>query len=49
MFYIITDTLLKGALNTNKTGHHIRYNWHAIESVLQHQKNVHHAMHVRYS
>jgi hypothetical protein len=40
--YIITDILLKVVLNTNKTGHHVVHvccNWHAVESVLQHQKN----------
>jgi hypothetical protein len=27
MFYVIADTLLKGALNTNRTGQHVlRYN-----------------------
>jgi hypothetical protein len=32
------DILLKGALNTNKTGHHvIRYNWHIVESDVKHQ------------
>ena len=37
---VITDILLKGVLNTNKTGHHmhvIRYNWHIVESGVQHQ------------
>jgi hypothetical protein len=29
MLYLIPDTLLKVALNTNKTGHHvICYTWH---------------------
>ena len=33
MFYVITDTLLKVSLNTNKTGHHVlRYTWHIVES-----------------
>ena len=37
MFYTIT-TLLKAALNTNKTGHHVlRYTWHIVESVDKHQ------------
>ena len=28
MFYVITDTLLKVSLNTNKTGHHVlHYNY----------------------
>jgi len=40
MLFAIPDTLLKGALSTNKTGHHVvHYNWHAIESVLEHQQN----------
>jgi hypothetical protein len=38
MLYVITDTLLKVSLNTNKTGHHIlRYTWHIIESGIKHQ------------
>jgi hypothetical protein len=38
MFYIIPDTLLKVALNTNETGHHVlRYTWHIVESVIKHQ------------
>ena len=38
MFYVIPDTLLKVALNTNKTGHHVlRYTWHIVESVVKHQ------------
>jgi hypothetical protein len=33
MLYIIIDILLKVALNTNKTGHHVmNYNWHIVES-----------------
>ena len=33
MFYVITGTLLKVSLNTNKTGHHLlRYTWHIVES-----------------
>ena len=37
---IITDTLLKVALNTNKTGHHvIHHNWHIVESDIKHQYN----------
>jgi hypothetical protein len=40
MLYAIPDTLLKGAFNTNKTGHHvIRYTWHIVESSVQHQYN----------
>jgi hypothetical protein len=35
MFYVIPDTLLKVALNTNKTGHHVlRYSWPIVESVV---------------
>jgi hypothetical protein len=31
MLYVIPDTLLKVAFNTNKTGHHVlRYTWHVI-------------------
>jgi hypothetical protein len=38
MLYIVSDTMLKVALNTNKTGHHvINYNWHIVESGLKHQ------------
>ena len=38
MFYVISDTLLKVLLNTNKTGHHVvRYTWHNVESVIKHQ------------
>ena len=34
----ITDTLLKVALNTIKTGHHvIQHNWHIIESGIKYQ------------
>jgi hypothetical protein len=34
MFYIIPETWLKVALNTNKTGQHvIRYTEHIVESV----------------
>jgi hypothetical protein len=37
MFYVVTDTLLKVLLNTNKTGHHVlRYTWHIVESVVRH-------------
>ena len=33
MFYVITDTLLKVSLNTNKTGDHVlRYTWHIVQS-----------------
>jgi predicted carbohydrate-binding protein with CBM5 and CBM33 domain len=33
MLYVITDTLLKVASSTNKTGHHvIHYNWHIVEN-----------------
>ena len=33
MFYVISDTLLKVSLNTNKIGHHVlRYIWHIVES-----------------
>ena len=38
MLYIITNTLLKVSLNTNKTGHHVlRYTCHIVESVAKHQ------------
>ena len=37
MFYLIPDTLLKVSLNTNKTGHHVRYTLHIVESVVKHQ------------
>jgi hypothetical protein len=38
MLYIITDTLLKVALNTNKAGHYIiGYTWHIVESGTKHQ------------
>ena len=38
MFYVIPDTLFKVALNTNKIGHHVlRYTWHIVESVAEHQ------------
>ena len=37
MFNIIPDTLLKVALNTNKTGLHIiHYTWQVVESVVKH-------------
>jgi hypothetical protein len=40
IFYVIPDTWLKVALNTNKTGYHvIRYTWHIVESVVKQQKN----------
>jgi hypothetical protein len=46
MLYIITDISLKVILNTNKTGHHvIRYNWHIVESGIQH----HFQQHVMYN
>jgi len=33
MLFILTDILLKVALNTIKTGHHvIHYYWHIVES-----------------
>jgi hypothetical protein len=36
MFYVIPDTWLKVALNTNKTGHHvILYTCHIVESGVQ--------------
>jgi hypothetical protein len=38
MLYVITDVLLKVALNTNKTGHHvIHYNWDIVESGTKNQ------------
>jgi hypothetical protein len=38
MLYVIPDTLLDVVFNTNKTGHHvIRYTWHIVESVVEHQ------------
>jgi hypothetical protein len=36
MLYVIPDTLLKVSLNTNKTGHHVRYTWHIVEKVVKH-------------
>jgi hypothetical protein len=37
MFYVIPETWLKVALNTNKTGQHvIRYTEHIVESVDKH-------------
>ena len=42
MLYVITDTLLKVSINTNKTGHHILcYTWHIVESDFQHQLTGH--------
>jgi len=39
MLSVITETLLKVALDTNKTGHHvISYNWHIVESGIKHNK-----------
>ena len=32
MFYVITDTLLKVSLNTNKTGHHVLHYNYIVES-----------------
>jgi hypothetical protein len=32
MFYVITDTLLKVSLNTNKTVHHVLYYIYIVES-----------------
>ena len=41
MLYFIPVTLLKVALSTNKTGHHVlRYAWHIVESVVKHQKKL---------
>ena len=38
MLYIIADILLKEALNTNNTGHHVlRYNWYIVESGVKHK------------
>jgi hypothetical protein len=38
MLYIVPDTLLKVALNTNKTGHQvIHYNSHIGERGVKHQ------------
>jgi hypothetical protein len=40
MLYLIPDTLLKVAFNTNKTGHRgIRYAQHIIGGGVQHQLN----------
>ena len=36
MFYVIPDTLLKVALNTNKTGHHVLH-YNIVESGVKHQ------------
>ena len=39
MLYVVTDILLKLALNINTTDHHvIGYNWHIVGSGVQHQK-----------
>ncbi len=38
MLYIIHDTLLKVALNTNKIGHHVlHYTGHIVKSGIKHQ------------
>ena len=37
MFYVITDTLLKVSLNTNKTGHHVLHYNYIVESGTKHQ------------
>ena len=38
MLHFIADNLLKVALNTNKTGHHvIHHNWHIVESGIKYQ------------
>jgi len=38
MLYILTDILLKVALNTIKTGHHvIHYYWRIVQSRTKHQ------------
>ena len=45
MFYAITNILLKGTLNTNKTGHHvILYTCHIVESALNTNKTGHHVL-----
>jgi hypothetical protein len=46
MLYFITDILLKVALSSNKTGHHvIRYNWRIIKVALNTNKTDHHVIH----
>jgi len=46
MLSVITETLLKVALDTNKTGHHvISYNCHIVESGVKHKKTYHHVIH----
>jgi hypothetical protein len=49
MLYIITDVVLKVALNTNKTGHYvIHYNWHILLKVASNiNKTDHHV--IRYN
>ena len=38
MLYVITDTLLKELLNTNKTGHDVlHYTRYIVKSVVKHQ------------
>ena len=38
MLYVVSDTLLKVMLNTNKTGHHVlHYTWLIVESGVKHQ------------
>ena len=45
MFYVIPDTLLKVAINTNKTGHHVlRYTWHILKVSLNTNKTGHHVL-----
>ena len=48
MLYIITDVLLKVAISTNETGHHViryMYNWRIIEVALNTNKAYHHVIH----
>jgi hypothetical protein len=45
MLYVITNTLLKVSLNTNKTVRHIIHNsWNIVDSVINTNKNGHHVL-----
>jgi len=38
MLSVIAEIVLKVALSTNKTGHHVLwYNWHTVENGSKHQ------------
>ena len=46
MLYVITNTLLKVSLNTNKTVRHIIHNsWNIVDSGVNTNKNGHHVLH----